>query len=226
MVPRKRSTTISRKAPLSLLPFHGALGLTLIAVSWPASWLQVIPVGQYSFFPLWLGYILTVDALVLRRTGSSLLTRNLGAFLGMFLVSVPMWWVFEGINYSTQNWHYLGAEGYSKLRYVVVASWHFSIVVPAVFETAELVTSFESTNRFQRGPPMPISRPCYTFHSHHIWRFGWGTLCIAICQRSTTRLIVLIAVVNHHAGHTSIRHLPAGPPYRDGVMWQLRSVCV
>ena len=158
MVPRKRSTTISRKASLSLLPFHGALGLTLIAVSWPASWLQVIPVGQYSFFPLWLGYILTVDALVLRRTGSSLLTRNLGAFLGMFLVSVPMWWVFEGINYSTQNWHYLGAEGYSKLRYVVVASWHFSIVVPAVFETAELVNSFESTNRFQRGPPMPISR--------------------------------------------------------------------
>ena len=155
----KRSTTIlASQARLYAIPLHGALGLTLIAVVWPVSWLRVSPLAQYSFFPLWLGYILTVDALVLRRTGTSALIRSPGAFLGMFLISIPMWWVFEGINSFTHNWHYLGAEEYSTLRYVVVASWHFSIVIPAVFETAEFIGSFSFVGRFQRGPPVLLSR--------------------------------------------------------------------
>ena len=127
-------------------------------MAWPASWLHLSPLGQYAFFPLWLGYILTADALVLRRKGTSLLTRNPGVFLAMFLASVPIWWLFEGINHFTQNWHYLGAEEYSTLRYALVASWHFSIVVPAVFETAELVGSLGFVGRFQRGPSLPLSR--------------------------------------------------------------------
>ena len=133
------------------------MGLTLIAVAWPASWLQVRPLGEYSFFPLWLGYILTIDALVLRRKGTSLLTRNPTAFFGLFLASVPLWWVFEGFNYSTQNWHYVGAEQYTILRYALVASWHFSIVIPAVFETAELIGSFGFVSRFRFGPVVAAS---------------------------------------------------------------------
>ena len=53
----------------SFLSFHGCLGLMLIGVAWPASWLQLEPLAEYSFFPLWLGYILAIDALVLRREG-------------------------------------------------------------------------------------------------------------------------------------------------------------
>ena len=134
-----------------------ALGLTLIAVAWPASWLHVGPIGEFAFFPLWLGYILVVDALVFRRRGSSLLSRNPIAFCGMFLASVPLWWAFEGINHITQNWYYLGDEEYSTLQYVVVASWSFSIVIPAVFETAELVGSFGTLARFSQGPVLPVS---------------------------------------------------------------------
>ena len=138
------------------------MGLTLIAVAWPASWLQVRPLGEYSFFPLWLGYILTIDALVLRLKGTSLLTRNPIAFFGRFLASVPLWWVFEGFNYFTRNWHYVGAEQYSMLRYLLVASWHFSIVIPAVFETSELIGSFGFLRRFQSGPAVPICRRVLT----------------------------------------------------------------
>jgi hypothetical protein len=152
-----------------LLPLHGVLGFILIAVAWPASWLQVSPLSEYSFFPLWFGYILIVDALVLRRKGTSLLVGNPLAFWGMFLASVPLWWAFEGINYFTQNWHYLGAEGYSTLRYVVVASWHFSIVIPAVFETAELVGSLGFLNRFQHGPMLPVS-----------WRILVGAMALGL----------------------------------------------
>ena len=145
-------------ARFNFLSAHGILGLALIAVAWPASWLQLQPLAEYSFFPLWLGYILLIDALVLRRKGTSLLMRDPKAFWGLFVASVPLWWAFEGINYYTQNWQYLGAGDYSTLRYILVASWHFSIVIPAVFETAELVGSLDLVNRFLHGPVLPDSR--------------------------------------------------------------------
>ena len=62
-------------ARFNFLSAHGILGLALLAVAWPASWLQLQPLAEYSFFPLWLGYILVRDALVLRRKGTSLLVR-------------------------------------------------------------------------------------------------------------------------------------------------------
>jgi hypothetical protein len=145
------------KAPRSAWPApQGALGFLLLAVAWPASWLHIEPLGEYAFFPIWLGYILMVDALVLRRTGTSLLTRSRRTFAGMFLASVPLWWTFEGINQFTRNWYYLGAEQYSPLRYALVASWHFSIVLPAVFETAALVGSLGWVTRLRHGPLFPV----------------------------------------------------------------------
>ena len=148
---------ISASTRFSSLSAHGILGLALVAAAWPASWLQLQPLAEYSFFPLWLGYILVIDALVLRRKGSSLLVRDPKAFLGLFIASVPLWWAFEGINYFTHNWQYVGASEYSTLRYFLVASWHFSIVIPAVFETAELVGSLGLVNRIPRGPVLPDS---------------------------------------------------------------------
>jgi len=136
-------------------PLHGTLGFLLVAVAWPASWLQIDPLGEYAFFPIWLGYILMVDALVLRRKGTSLFTGSRWTFWGMFLASIPLWWTFEGINHFTRNWHYLGAEQYSPLKYALVASWQFSIVLPAVFETAEMVGSLGWVKRLQHGPVLP-----------------------------------------------------------------------
>ena len=138
------------------------LGPLLVATWWSLSWLQVEPFSEHSFFPLWLGYILSIDGLVFWRKGTSLLARNPRAFLGMFLVSIPLWWAFEGINQLTQNWSYVGAEDYSPLRYVLAASWHFSIVVPAVFETAELVGSLSLLKRLQSGPRLPAPRALLT----------------------------------------------------------------
>ena len=65
-----RPGRLSRPLPV---PIHGAVGAALIALSWPVAWLQVGPVHEYTFFPLWLGYILVVDAMVLRRKSTSLL---------------------------------------------------------------------------------------------------------------------------------------------------------
>ena len=144
---------------MSRLLVHGLAGLALIAVFWSVSWLHLDPVGRHSFFGLWLGYILLVDAVVLWRRGESLLTRNPAGFVLMFVASAPLWWAFEGINQLTDNWHYLGVSHYSFLQYGLLATWNFSIVIPGVFETAELLSAFGVIKRFRHGPKLRLPGP-------------------------------------------------------------------
>ena len=123
------------------LPKHFYIGLFLIAVGWPLSWLR--PAGvqllwENSFLMLWVGYALVVDGLNVARQGSSLLTRNRKAYLGMFILSIPGWWLFEFFNLFLQNWHYIQNREVGSLEFAIRASIHFSIVIPAVLGTAEL----------------------------------------------------------------------------------------
>lgn len=140
-----------------LLPLHGWLGLALVALSWPMDWLLPGMRTNWLFFPLWLGYTLTVDGLVLKRRASSPWTRHRLAFLGLFAASVLAWWLFEAINQRTQNWVYL-SEPLGTVEYALLASLSFSTVIPAVFCTAELAASFGWIRRLPRGPRLPGSR--------------------------------------------------------------------
>lgn len=137
---------------------HGWIGLILIAVAWPLNWLLPGLRTHILFFPLWLGYTLTVDALVLRRRGTSILTRSRRSFVKLFLLSAPAWWLFEVINWRTQNWQYVGRAAFTDVEYVLLASVAFSTVIPAVFETAELVRSFRWTHRLKGGPRLRPTR--------------------------------------------------------------------
>ncbi len=143
--------------PVTRAP-QGRLGLLLLAVCWPLNWALPGLRTAYLFFPLWLGYILVVDALVVRRTGTSLWTRSRRDFALFFLASAPAWWLFEAINRRTGNWEYLGSSAFSDLEYCLLCTISFSTVMPAVFETAELVGSFLWVQRFASGPrlqPIP-----------------------------------------------------------------------
>src|SRR6266851_1755200 len=86
---------------------QGWVGLLLIATCWPLNW-TLKGVTEYLFFPLWLGYVLVVDALVAARTGSSMWTRSRKEFVLLFVASSPVWWMFEVINHRTANREYLG----------------------------------------------------------------------------------------------------------------------
>jgi hypothetical protein len=133
-------------------PVHGWVGLILIAVCWPLNWMLPGVRTAYLFFPLWLGYILVVDALVQVRTGNSISTTSRKNFVLMFVVSAPVWWLFELINLRTANWEYLGRELFSSFQFNLVSTISFSIVVPAVFETAALIRSFDWMQRLRTGP--------------------------------------------------------------------------
>ncbi|MDW7979921.1 MAG: hypothetical protein RMH97_05080, partial [Verrucomicrobiales bacterium] len=131
---------------------HGWFGAALIAVCWPLNWLLPGPRTAYLFFPLWLGYTLVVDALVSKRTGSSILTRSPKEFVLLFILSAPAWWLFEFINKRTQNWIYLGTESFDPVVSHLLSTLAFSTVMPAVFVSAELIRSFNWIERFARGP--------------------------------------------------------------------------
>ena len=141
-----------------LLPYRGLLGLILICVAWPFSWTESGTGLQYTFFPLWLGFILAVDGLVLRRTGTSLIVRSPKIMAMMFILAVPYWWMFEAINQVIQNWVYIGSNPETSLFSLIQTSLAFSVVIPAVFEVSELVGSFNFINRFARMPALVLNR--------------------------------------------------------------------
>lgn len=151
---------LARRAPWRMLAPHGWVGLALIAVMWPLNWgfgtegLRT----HILFFPLWLGYALVVDALVLRLRGTSLLTRSARGFALLYTVSIPAWWLFELINMRTQNWSYSGREQFTNLEYFLFASLCFSTVVAAVFGSAELVRSAGWMERLRNGPSIGPER--------------------------------------------------------------------
>ena len=149
-----------RQKPLQryFLPYRGLLGILLICIAWPLSWAQSDVGLQYTFFPLWLGFILTIDGLVLRRTSTSLIVRSPKIMALMFVVAMPYWWAFEGINSITQNWVYIGTEENTDVFDYLESSLAFSVVIPAVFEVSELIGSMGFIKRFKRLPALVSDR--------------------------------------------------------------------
>ena len=134
------------------LPRHGWLGLSLVVIFWILNWTLPGPRTHWGFFPLWLGYCLAIDGLVVWRTGTSLLTRSSRKYVGLFLVSAPAWWIFELLNVRTQNWIYIGAEIFTSIEYAIWTTLSFMTVIPAVFGSAEFFASFDFVKRLHRGP--------------------------------------------------------------------------
>jgi hypothetical protein len=134
------------------------IGLLLIAVAWPLNWALPGHRTHLLFFPLWLGYALAVDGLVYLRKGRSLLTRSWRRYVGLFLVSAPAWWLFELLNGRTQNWEYIGRDAFTDFQYAALASLSFSTVIPAVFGTAELVSTLAWVRRMRPGPSLAPTR--------------------------------------------------------------------
>jgi len=126
--------------------WYGWLGLGGLAVGealillgdhWVATW----------FTPLmWTAYILTVDALVVRRTGGSWLTTRRREVPLLILASVGVWVLFEAYNFHLVNWIYANVPAAAIIR-LIAFFWSFATIMPGVFETADLVRSFLPARR-------------------------------------------------------------------------------
>jgi hypothetical protein len=153
----------------SRFPLHGWLGFGLIILFWTLNWTLQGPRTHWGFFPMWLGYCLAIDGLVFWRTSTSLLTRNPRKYVGLFLVSALVWWIFELLNIRTQNWSYLGLEIFTPVGYFCLTTLSFTTVIPAVFGSAEFFASFEFMKRPKHGPVIKAdTQTALTF-----FMFGW-----------------------------------------------------
>ena len=117
--------------------------MILVIVFWYLNWFLTGLRTDWAFFPLWLGFCLTVDGLVYLRKGTSLIKRSVRKYILLFVISAPVWWLFELFNSFTHNWIYDGKQYFTDLQFFILASISFSTVIPAVFEASELAGTFK-----------------------------------------------------------------------------------
>jgi len=154
---RVRPGTPSRR-----FPWWGWAGLIAGAFSWLLAWTRFdwfAPLQPYTFTPLWLSYVIVVNALSFRRTGRCLLTHQTVYFLLLFPLSAVFWWFFEYLNRFVQNWHYIGPH-YDAWEYFWSATVPFSTVLPAVLSTRErLLEAAWLQSAYRRFYELPRPRP-------------------------------------------------------------------
>ena len=76
-------------------PKWGYLGYSLLGVSWLIAWTRLplfSAVQIYTFTPLWLGFIVVVNAHVHQRSNKAPLYKSPGKFAALFLLSALFWW--------------------------------------------------------------------------------------------------------------------------------------
>jgi len=168
---KTRPPGTSRNRPLA---WWGWLALVWTATWWFLAWTRFpcfAPAQRYTFFPLWLGFIVSTNALIQRRCGACLMRRAPRTWLGLFAASAAFWWMFEWLNRFVRNWHYLGVADFSAAAYAGNATLCFSTVLPAVAAASEwLGTHPRWEARCAAGPAWRWLRPRAT---------GWALMLLS-----------------------------------------------
>ena len=150
--------------PPNILPFPwwGWGGILFTSIAWILAWTRLPWISDFqahTFTPLWLGYIITINALTYRRSGRCMLRNRPSSFLLLFPVSAGFWWFFEYLNRFVQNWYYVGPV-LGSWEYFWYATLSFSTVLPAVLGTREWILGSSRLERgFKEFFPLGFSRP-------------------------------------------------------------------
>jgi len=155
-------------------PWWGWCALLFGATAWILAWTRFPwfkPFQPFTFTPLWLAYIVVMNALTFRRTGRSPLTHQARSYLTLFPISAVFWWFFEYLNRFVQNWHYVGLSTLTAEEYVCRAMLPFATVLPAFAATRAWLASYPCLTTGLTSWRPPIIR-----HPH---RLAWLTLLLA-----------------------------------------------
>jgi hypothetical protein len=112
---------------------------------------DIFPVKVLLYCIAWWSYILTVDALVWRRRGDSLLRSRPREFLFLAFWSVALWNLFEILNLRLQNWFYVNVPT-EPLYGAVFSAFSYSTVLPGIFETYDLLCAWQVGERLRVRP--------------------------------------------------------------------------
>ena len=165
-VARVAVSTPRRALSTRRFPAWGYLGLALLVVAWWLAWNRFdwfAPAQRFTFTPLWLGYVVVVNALTWQRGGRCLLVNAPWRLLALFPLSAVFWWFFEYLNRFAQNWYYVGVEHLGPGQYFLEATLAFSTVLPAVVSTRNLLATFPrlyaGLDGAWRVPRIPLAAP-------------------------------------------------------------------
>jgi hypothetical protein len=114
-------------------------------VAWVLAWTRFrwfAGLQAFTFTPLWVGYVVVINALTWWRSGRCMLMDRPRYLLGLALLSAGFWWYFEYLNRFVQNWYYVGVDHLSGFQYFLYATLPFATVLPAVLGTTELLQTF------------------------------------------------------------------------------------
>jgi hypothetical protein len=126
-------------------PVWGWCGVIWLAGAWVLAWTRFewfAALQEFTFTPLWLGYIVVINALAYQRSGRCMLTHRSRYLLMLFPLSAVLWWSFEYLNRFAGNWHYVGISEFGAWHYFVFATLPFSTVLPAVLGTSAWLMTF------------------------------------------------------------------------------------
>ncbi len=120
---------------------YGIIGISLIVLAELNFFFKIEPFASKYFIIIWGGYILTIDALLYKINKESLIMNNKRVFFSLFLFSAIFWWIFEFVNLRVSNWDYNRVRGLAALAGGFWKTVYFSTVLPAFFETYQLIRS-------------------------------------------------------------------------------------
>lgn len=147
----------SAPAVVRPFPWWGWTALLSGLAAWLLAWTRFswfAPFQPHTFTPLWLSFIVVINALTYRRRGGCMLLERTACFLALFPASALFWWFFEYLNRFVQNWHYIGVR-YGPREYFLYATISFSTVLPAVLSVYQWLRTFPSLQkRFEALPPL------------------------------------------------------------------------
>jgi hypothetical protein len=147
-----QNLSINPRICIKKFPWWGYLGITLGLFAWFLAWNRFpifAPYQAHTFTPLWLAYIVVINALSFQKTGHCLIVDQPINYGLLFLLSAFFWWLFEFLNRFVQNWYYIGAS-FGPLEYFWYATLPFATVLPAVIGTREWLLSFSWPKKYYK----------------------------------------------------------------------------
>jgi hypothetical protein len=119
-------------------PIYGVIGFAILILSEIFLFNKVDPFYSWFYCFAWWPYILTIDAIIYRLKGNSLIHSRTKEFFLMIPWSIVIWLIFEAANLSLKDWYYIDLPHSSVERWIGYAV-AYGTVLPGLFETMELL---------------------------------------------------------------------------------------
>ena len=207
-------------------PIHGILGILLLVLSEIFLFRKVEPFYSWFYSFAWWSYILTMDGIIYRLKGSSLILTRTREFFLMIPWSIFIWLIFEAANLSLKNWYYVNLPRSPIERWLGYAI-AYGTVLPGIFETTELLETL-GIFKSARITNIVISRG-----GQFLLAF-LGTLCLVASILSPSYFFPLIWMgfifflepFNYRAGSRSLlKDLEQGDPRKIYLLLTAGLIC-